>query len=168
MVLKNICCVVATLANTKYRQDQNLSNVLEQLYLTISRQHFFLNYVVWLATFKKKMYDSIYRHLKSTLLHKSGLDLQNRSFLVLKVSSVSKQLRASLPKIDGKVAHVKFCFHKIHVSLDLGIKTEPTPPIKMGGHAPRGKIADPPISRVQNRNFTFLLLEPQDEEVLKK
>ena len=77
-------------------------------------------------------------------------------------------LRASLPKIDGKVAHVKFCFHKIHVSLDLGIKTEPTPPIKMGGHAPRGKIADPPISRVQNRNFTFLLLEPQDEEVLKK
>ena len=76
-------------------------------------------------------------------------------------------LRASLPKIDGKVAHVKFCFHKIHVLLDLGIKTEPTPPIKMGGHAPRGKIADPPISRVQNRDFTFLLLEPQDEEILK-
>ena len=77
-------------------------------------------------------------------------------------------LRASLSKIDGKNDHVKFCFYKIHVSLDLGINTEPTPPIKMGGHAPRGKIADPPISRVQNRNFTFLLLEPQDEEVLKK
>ena len=76
-------------------------------------------------------------------------------------------LRASLCKIDGKNAHVKFCFYKIHVSLDLGINTEPTPPIKMGGHAPRGKIADPPISRVQNRDFTFLLLEPQDEEVLK-
>ena len=78
-----------------------------------------------------------------------------------------RNLRASLCKIDGKNAHVKFCFYKIHVSLDLGINTEPTPPIKMGGHAPRGKIADPPISRVQNRDFTFLLLEPQDEEVLK-
>ena len=76
-------------------------------------------------------------------------------------------LRASLSKIDGKNDHVKFCFYKIHVSLDLGINTEPTPPIKMGGHAPRGKIADPPISRVQNRDFTFLLLEPQDEEILK-
>ena len=77
-------------------------------------------------------------------------------------------LRASLSKINGKNAHVKFCFCKIHVSLDLGIKTKPDPPIQMGGHAPRGKIADPPISRVQNRNFTFLLLGPQDEEVLKK
>ena len=92
-----------------------------------------------------------------------------RYFKIFPMTQVgNSDLRASLPKIDGKVAHVKFCFHKIHVSLDSGIKTEPTPPIKMGGHAPRGKIADPPISRVQNRNFTFLLLEPQDEEVLKK
>ena len=76
-------------------------------------------------------------------------------------------LRASLSKINGKNAHVKFCFCKIHVSLDLGIKTKPDPPIQMGGNAPRGKIADAPISRVQNRNFTFLILGPQNEEVLK-
>ena len=82
--------------------------------------------------------------------------------------SQRKTLRASLSKIDGKNDHVKFCFYKIDISLDLGINTEPTTPIKMGGHAPRGKIADPPISRVQNRDFTFLLLEPQDEEVSKK
>ena len=89
------------------------------------------------------------------------------SFLKFYDISNCSILRASLSKIDGKNDHVKFCFYKIHVSLDLGINTEPTPPIKMGGHAPRGKIADPPISRVQNRDFTFLLLEPQDEEILK-
>ena len=45
----------------------------------------------------------------------------------------------SLSKIDSKDAHVKFCFHKIQVSLDLGIKTEPTLPIKMCGLAPGAK-----------------------------
>ena len=96
------------------------------------------------------------------------LEVTRQSLEIISPEKVfSKALRASLSKIDGKNDHVKFCFYKIHVSLDLGINTEPTPPIKMGGHAPRGKIADPPISRVQNRDFTVLLLEPQDEEILK-
>ena len=71
---------------------------------------------------------------------KIAIDLNRRKFVD---NLWTLHLRAGLPKINGKNVHAKFCFYKIHVSLDLGIKTKPDPPIQMGGHAPRGYIAWP-------------------------